>query len=84
MKTFSIDIETVESAAYAGGMANIRAKVTLTESSAADGFSELHMSERNLRLIHQALAKILNNVDTMGAISVTSFPALPASGPAKT
>ena len=84
MKTYSIDIETVESAAFAQGMATIRAKVTLAESSAADGFSELHMSEKNLRLIHQALDKILNNVDTMGAIAVTAFPALPASRPAGT
>lgn len=84
MKTFSIDIESVESAAYAGGMANIRAKITLTETAATDGFSELHMSEKSLRLIHQALYKILNNVDTMGAVSVTTFPALPASKPAGT
>lgn len=84
MKTFSIDIEAVESAAYAMGMANIRAKITLTESAAADGFSELHMSEKSLRLIHQALNKIVTNVDTMGAVSVTSFPALQASGPAET
>jgi hypothetical protein len=36
------------------------------------------MSETTLRLIHQALNKIVTNRDTLGALEVTTFPALPA------
>lgn len=77
MKTFSIDIETVECIAYAAGMANIRAKISLTENSApGKDFSELHMSETTLRLIHQGLSKVVKELDEHSALSVTTYPAL--------
>lgn len=84
MKAFSIDIEAVDCVAYAVGMAHIKAKVTLTDGSDAEGFSELHMSERTLRLIHQGLSKVIKELDEHSAVSITVHPSLPASMPKPT
>lgn len=82
MKTFNIDVEVIESATCEAGMASISVKVSVTEDTTPGKvFSRLHMSEKTLRLMHQALDKLVRGIDT-GVASVTTHPALPpGAGP---
>lgn len=76
MKSFNIDIEALESVAYAAGLATVTAQVTVTE--VPDGLrSALHMSETSLRLLHKAVNKVVLELDA-GALSCITRPSLAA------
>ncbi|RST54123.1 hypothetical protein [Variovorax sp. DXTD-1] len=68
MKSFSIDIETAAAASYEAGMTRVIAVVNVTQSSATgNAFSELHMSEKTMRRMHEVLGKIIRNLDEHAA-----------------
>lgn len=85
MKSFSIDIESLQRVAYAAEMTTMRVKVTLTEDlTSGNDFSEMHMSETTMRLMHQGLSKVIKELDENSAVSVITCPALPANSPRRT
>lgn len=85
MKSFSIDIEALESVACTAQMAKIEAKVTVTEPAAPAGeFSVLHMSETTMRQLHQGLSKILKALDENAALHVKAYPLPVAHKPRRT
>lgn len=64
MKPFSIDIESADASSYAAGMVRVIAQVTVTEDSTpGKDFSELHLSEKTARRLHEMLGRIIRNLD---------------------
>ncbi|MDN6885315.1 hypothetical protein QMO14_17045 [Variovorax sp. CAN2819] len=68
MKTFSIDIEAVSAASYEAGMTRVITQVTVRAGEPSpEGFSDLHMSEKTMRRLHEIFGKIIRNLDEHSA-----------------
>lgn len=64
MKTFNVDVESISSSAYSHGMAEVHARLTVTENrEPLHEFSFLNLSEATMRRLHDLLGRHIRSLD---------------------